>query len=74
MWSGPDGPLGPAEVAAEGRFAGTLANHDRYGVAYLAWFFLTGCEDCPPIFLKSFGGKIFSELESSYIDMYQSRK
>jgi hypothetical protein len=50
MWSGPDGPLGPAEVATEGRFAGPLANHDRYGGAYLAWFFLTGKRRLPTYF------------------------
>jgi len=49
MWSGPDG-RSPAEVAAEGRFAGTLANHDRYGEAYLAWFFLTGKRILPTYF------------------------
>jgi hypothetical protein len=50
MWSGPDGPLGPAEVAAEGRFAGPWQNHDRYGEAYLAWFFLTGKRILPTYF------------------------
>src|SRR6185437_9377562 len=64
MWSGPDGLCGwpcaagcPAEVAAEGSFAGPWQNRDRYGSVGLVcgtWraFFLTGCEDCPPISLE----------------------
>ncbi len=71
MWSGPDGPLGPAEVAAEGSFAGPLANHDRYGGAYLAWFFLTGKRRLPTYFpVKSLEFK-FVSLSNEYVVGYR---
>lgn len=59
MWSGPDGPQ-PGRGGRGGQLRGPLANYDRYGGAYLAWFFLTGKRRLPSYFpVKIFGSNKF---------------